>query len=74
MSAFTMQVVILFQSGWKYSYLVKKDSSAHRLYQQLDLESIPRYILLDNNLNIIDENFASPHDENFIRKLKELQP
>ena len=39
----------------------------------LEMQSIPRYILIDKNLNLIDQAFYHPNEDQFLNKLKDLR-
>ena len=39
----------------------------------IELQSIPRYILIDKELNLVDRAFLSPHEPDFLRKLNQLK-
>ena len=55
----------------KISYLVKKDEENKEFTKFLEIKSIPRYVLIDRNMNLIDESFYKPHDLQFLTKLRE---
>lgn len=39
----------------------------------IELESIPRYILIDKDLNLLDEAFYHPQDPEFLKNLNEIK-
>lgn len=39
----------------------------------IELQSIPRYILIDKNLNLIDQSFLNPHEIDFLPKLRDIE-
>jgi len=38
----------------------------------IEMKSIPRYLLIDKNLNLIDQAFFHPHDPQFLSKLNNI--
>lgn len=53
------------------SYLLDSNSKINKEFLKLiKLKSIPRYILIDRKMNLIDEAFLYPHEPNFIDKLR----
>jgi len=58
----------------KLSYLIDlSDNQNKDFLKYIKLNSIPRYILIDKNLNLIDESFFPPHDPNFLFELKRVK-
>ncbi len=55
----------------KNSYHLPKDNfGSQEFFQLLELKSVPRYILIDKDMSLIDEAFYQPHQPEFIRKLR----
>jgi thiol-disulfide isomerase/thioredoxin len=54
-------------------WLDEENAEAKSFLKFIELQSIPRYILIDNNLNIIDEAFYHPSEIQFLSKLKDVQ-
>ena len=55
----------------KYSYRLPKDYfGSQEFFQLLELKSVPRYILIDKDMNLIDEAFYQSHQPEFIKKLR----
>lgn len=58
----------------KISYLVKdKNVKNQEFLKFIELQSVPRYMLIDKNLNLIDEAFLHPHEPQFLSKLKDVK-
>ena len=55
------------------SYIIStKNTSNYDFFKFIKLKSVPRYILIDKNMNLINETFIPPHHPKFINKLKAL--
>ncbi|UZR94093.1 TlpA family protein disulfide reductase [Chondrinema litorale] len=55
----------------KNSYHLPKDYfGSQEFFQLLELKSVPRYILIYKDMNLIDEAFYQPHQPEFIKKLR----
>jgi thiol-disulfide isomerase/thioredoxin len=39
----------------------------------IEMQSIPRYLLIDKNMNLIDQAFYHPHEPQFLSKLKDIK-
>ena len=39
----------------------------------IEMQSIPRYVLIDKNMNLIDQAFYHPHEPQFLSKLKDIK-
>lgn len=60
--------------GQEISYLVnEKNTNNQEFLKFLKLQSVPRYILIDKNMNLIDEAFLHPHEPQFLSKLNDLK-
>jgi len=61
-------------TGQKVSYLIDLSINENKEFLKfIELNSIPRYILIDNNMNIIDEAFNHPHDPEFLNILNNIK-
>lgn len=57
-----------------YTYWLDEDSTDGKSFLKfIELKSIPRYILIDKNLNLIDQAFYHPSEIQFLSKLKDIQ-
>jgi len=57
----------------KLSFLInKKDLENKEFVKFIRVKSIPRYLIIDKDMNLIDEEFYHPHDPKFIEDLKSL--
>ncbi|WP_162200412.1 TlpA family protein disulfide reductase [Kordia jejudonensis] len=55
------------------SFLVKDEVSENQDFLKfIELQSVPRYIIVDKNLNLIDESFLHPQELLFLSKLNDL--
>jgi len=55
----------------KLSYLVDLSKEEGRAFLKfIELQAIPRYILIDKNMNLIDESYLSPSDPGFLLGLR----
>ena len=60
--------------GQKISYLIKEDNSNNKdFFKFVELKSVPRYILIDKNMNLIDEAFLHPQEQQFLPKLENIK-
>ncbi|MEM6524617.1 MAG: thioredoxin-like domain-containing protein [Bacteroidota bacterium] len=55
------------------SYLINEDRNLKAFVDSLNLKSLPRYIIVDKSLNLIDESFLAPHDPEFSPSLTSLE-
>ena len=56
------------------SFLIPENDNMNKEFLQfVKLQSIPRYILIDKNLNLIDEAFYHPQEPQFLPKLKDIK-
>jgi len=39
----------------------------------IEMQSIPRYVLIDKNMNLFDQAFYHPHEPQFLSKLKDIK-
>lgn len=54
------------------SYLIEMNLERSNFEKYIQISSIPRYIIIDSDLNLIDNNFTSPFDPNFLINLNEI--
>lgn len=58
----------------QYTYwLDEKSAEGKSFLQFIELQSIPRYVLIDKDLNLIDQAFYHPHEPQFLEKLKDVK-
>ena len=58
----------------KIDGLLNIDNKKNREFLKfIEMTSIPRYILIDKHMNLIDEAFYSPHEPQFTQKLKDIK-
>lgn len=58
----------------KISFLIKPGDLKNKEFLKfIKLNSIPRYILIDSKMNLIDEAFIKPHEPNFLPRLKNIK-
>jgi len=58
----------------KITYLIDEKAMENKEFLKfIELNSIPRYILIDKNMNLIDQSFLPPHDPQFLPKLKDVK-
>ncbi len=56
------------------SYWLDDTSEATKAFLKfIELQSIPRYLLIDNNMNLIDQAFYRPEDVQFLPKLQNIE-
>lgn len=55
------------------SYLLDSIKKNKEFLQMINLNSIPRYIILDKNLNLINSDFFHPSEPTFIKELEKLK-
>ena len=59
--------------GQKVSYLLQEEDIKNKEFLEfIKLQSVPRYILIDKNINLIDQAFFHPQEPLFWSKLKDL--
>lgn len=59
--------------GQEISFIVKEDEPENQDFLKfIELQSVPRYIIIDKNLNLIDESFLHPQELLFLSKLNDL--
>ncbi|TXK71824.1 thioredoxin-like domain-containing protein [Mesonia sp. HuA40] len=51
----------------------EKEENNNRFKEFIEMQSIPRYLLIDRNLNLIDQAFYHPHEPQFLSKLKDIK-
>ncbi|WP_289024454.1 TlpA family protein disulfide reductase [uncultured Salegentibacter sp.] len=54
------------------SYLFDDKKENKNFIRMINLNAIPRYIIIDRNFNLIDINFVSPSNSNFLKRLNNL--
>ena len=54
-------------------WLNDKSKATQEFLKFIELNTIPRYILIDNNMNLIDQSFLPPHDPLFLPKLWDVK-
>lgn len=58
----------------KISFLVDEKNQKNKEFLKfIELQSVPRYILIDKNMNLIDEAFLQPNELQFLSKLKDVK-
>ncbi|KAB8152203.1 redoxin domain-containing protein [Kordia sp. TARA_039_SRF] len=58
----------------KITYLIDENNPKNTDFLELiGLTSIPRYILIDKNMNLIDEYFLHPNEFDFFEKLNDIE-
>lgn len=58
----------------KHSYWFDERLEENKGFTQfIEMKSIPRYILIDENMNLIDQAFDAPHEPPFLPKLKDVE-
>jgi hypothetical protein len=57
----------------KHSRLDEENVEAKSFLKFIELQSIPRYILIDKNLILIDQAFYHPYEPQFLTKLKDIK-
>lgn len=61
------------ESGQKLSYLInKKDLNNKDFIKYIRVQSIPRYLIIDKHMNLVDEEFYRPHEPKFITDLMKI--
>lgn len=57
-----------------YTYWLDESSVTGKSFLKfIELQTIPRYILIDKDLNLIDQAFYHPSESQFLKKLKEVK-
>ena len=59
--------------GQESTYLVTEDEFIDDFVNLMRLNTIPRYIVIDADLNLVDEAFLPPHDPRFVDRLNNLK-
>ena len=54
------------------SYFLEKNSANKEFLKMIELQSIPRYLVVDKNLNLVALDFFHPSEPDFLRKLQEI--
>ena len=49
------------------------DNNTQKFMNFIEMKSIPRYVLIDKNMNLIDQAFYHPSNSQFIKKLKDVK-
>ncbi len=52
------------------SYLFAETQNNKSIINKINLNELPRYILLDKDLNVVHPNLATPQEVNFLKELK----
>jgi len=61
------------ENGQNLSYLInKKDLNNKDFIKYIRVKSIPRYLIIDKHMNLIDEEFYRPHEPKFISDLMKI--
>lgn len=56
------------------TYLVDDTKDNTKKFMKfIEMQSVPRYILIDKNMNLIDQAFYHPHEPQFLPKLKDVE-
>lgn len=55
------------------TYLVVEDEHLKKFVDYMGLQAIPRYMVIDADMNLINEAFLAPHEPNFTKELKALR-
>lgn len=51
----------------------EKIENNKRFTEFIEMQSIPRYVLIDKNMNLIDQAFYHPQEQQFLSKLKDIK-
>lgn len=54
-------------------WLDEKNANTKSFFNFLELQSIPRYVLIDKNMNLIDQAFYHPQEFQFLEMLRDLK-
>lgn len=54
------------------SYLIIENETNKNIIKEIELNQLPRYILVDKNFNILDINMITPQEGDFLKELKRL--
>jgi thiol-disulfide isomerase/thioredoxin len=54
------------------SYLFIENENNKKTIQEIELNQLPRYILLDKNFNVLNFNMITPQEGDFLKELKNL--
>ncbi|MCY1634598.1 TlpA family protein disulfide reductase [Marinifilum sp. D737] len=61
------------ENGQKLSYLInKKDLNNKDFIKYIRVKSIPRYLIIDKHMNLVDEEFYRPHESKFLTDLMKI--
>ena len=52
------------------SYLIIENENNKNIIKEIQLNQLPRYILVDKNFNILDANMITPQEGDFLKNLK----
>jgi hypothetical protein len=52
------------------SFLITENQNNKNIIKEIQLNQLPRYILVDKNFNIIDINMITPQEGDFLKNLK----
>lgn len=61
------------QLGIKISYLLEENDGNKDFLKFIELQSIPRYVLIDKKMNIIFQAFYHPEEVQFLKKLNDIE-
>jgi hypothetical protein len=50
-----------------------RDYNVKYFLKLIELHSLPRYILMDENMNLIDQAFTHPEEPDFLSKLENIR-
>ena len=51
-------------------YLIIENENNKNIIKEIQLNQLPRYILVDKNFNILDANMITPQEGDFLKNLK----
>jgi len=54
----------------KTTFLIDDSAVSRKFTKLLEISSIPRYLIVDKDYNLIESNFSKPSDEDFLERLK----
>lgn len=58
----------------EFTYWFNEQKTENKGFTEfIEMQSIPRYILIDNNMNLIDQAFYHPHEPQFLSKLRDIK-
>jgi len=62
------------ETNQELSFLInKKDLENKEFVKFIRIKSIPRYLIIDKDMNLVDEEFYHPHDTKFMEDLNRLK-